>query len=155
METADIRKLRIGDIMTPHPTTVDPNDTMRTVARIFEENEISGVPVVGGRGEVIGVVSRTDLIRHVLDHEEGSHFLFEALDEDGFDEEAIEESSTVLVEDLMNPEPVTAKKHETVEVVAGRMVDNHVHRIVITDDSDCPIGIVTTMDLLKLLRKAP
>jgi CBS domain-containing protein len=54
--------LRLRDIMTTDVVTLDPNLTIREAMDVFASQCISGAPVVAG-GEVIGVVSVTDLIR--------------------------------------------------------------------------------------------
>ena len=55
-----------------------------------------------------------------------------------------------VVEDFMSDDPVTARPEESVGVVAHRMAEERVHRVVVIDDRDQPIGIVTTLDLLKV-----
>ena len=54
--------LRLRDIMTTDVTTVDPNITIREAMDVFASERISGAPVVAG-GEVIGIVSATDLLQ--------------------------------------------------------------------------------------------
>ena len=54
--------LRLRDIMTTDVTTVDPNITIREAMDVFASERISGAPVVVG-GDVIGVVSATDLLQ--------------------------------------------------------------------------------------------
>lgn len=54
--------LRLRDIMTTDVTTIDPNLTIREAMDVFASERISGAPVVAG-GEVIGVVSATDLLQ--------------------------------------------------------------------------------------------
>ena len=54
--------LRLRDIMTTEVITLDPNVSIREAMDIFTSRRISGAPVVAG-GEVIGVVSATDLLQ--------------------------------------------------------------------------------------------
>jgi len=54
--------LRLRDIMTTDLVSVDPNLTIREAMEVFASKRISGAPVVAG-GEVIGVVSATDLLQ--------------------------------------------------------------------------------------------
>ena len=54
--------LRLRDIMTTDVITVDPNVSIREAMDLFTSRRISGAPVVAG-GEVIGVVSATDLLQ--------------------------------------------------------------------------------------------
>lgn len=51
------------ELMTSHVVTVRDDTTLPAVARALDEHAISAVPVVDASGNVVGVVSRTDLVR--------------------------------------------------------------------------------------------
>ena len=55
--------LTVRDIMQASVVTVTPETTVRQLSRILADEEISGAPVVGTRGELLGVVSATDVVR--------------------------------------------------------------------------------------------
>ncbi len=59
----EMAHLTARDVMTLEPVCVGPATTIRELARLFEENEISGAPVVNRSGRLVGVVSTTDLVR--------------------------------------------------------------------------------------------
>ncbi|MCC6678570.1 MAG: CBS domain-containing protein [Phycisphaerales bacterium] len=142
----------VGDIMSKEPVCADGSMTLRQLARLLEENEISGAPVVGPDGRVVGVVSKSDLIRRATDSTGESTYYFESL-EDGADDEdapAAEGGTPVLVEDIMTSEPITATATERVVDVARRMADARVHRIIIVDRERFPIGVVTSLDILRV-----
>jgi len=52
------------------------------------------------------------------------------------------------VRNYMTPDPVTATADESVQRLARRMIDAHVHRVIIVDESKRPIGIVASTDIL-------
>ena len=52
----------------------------------------------------------------------------------------------------MTEDPVTARPDESLPVVAARMIDAHIHRIIVVDPDNRPVGIVTSMDMLKVFR---
>ena len=56
----------------------------------------------------------------------------------------------VLVRDIMTPAIESVPEDATVSEVASRMLDSHVHRLLVTRDGR-PVGIITTSDLLGLL----
>ncbi|GMV06314.1 MAG: CBS domain-containing protein [Gemmatimonadota bacterium] len=55
--------LTVRDIMNSKVVTVTPDTTVRQLARILADEEISGAPVVDGNGSLLGVVSATDVVR--------------------------------------------------------------------------------------------
>lgn len=53
----------VQDIMHRDVVTVGPDTTVRELARVLSDGEISGAPVVDRTGRVMGVVSATDVLR--------------------------------------------------------------------------------------------
>ena len=50
------------DIMTRDVITVSPTATVRNLAMTLIKNQISGAPVAGRNGKIIGVVSEADIV---------------------------------------------------------------------------------------------
>lgn len=144
--------LRAKDVMTADPVCVAPSATIRELARVFEEHHISGVPVVNEGGTVIGVVSKSDLIRRCSEGTDGipPAYLFEVLSdvaEEGEVSEVIPEP-LVCVEDFMTEAPLMVGPDKSVAAVARLMFDRHIHRVIVADGEGFPLGIITSMDLL-------
>jgi CBS-domain-containing membrane protein len=57
-----LRSIEVAEVMAKEVVTVTPDTELGEVARIFVERKIGCVPVVGARGELIGLVTETDLI---------------------------------------------------------------------------------------------
>jgi CBS domain-containing protein len=55
--------MKAADVMVPNVVTVDANATVGETAAILLNHHISGAPVVGEKGELVGIVSEGDLIR--------------------------------------------------------------------------------------------
>jgi predicted transcriptional regulator len=151
----------VKDLMNPDVMTVPDEMTTDEVARYLIEREISGAPVVDSQGHLIGVVSMTDIGRNVAEPSDvqssrgSSFYRDDAVDltlED-LGQRYVEERA-VTVRDVMTPVihqvPVTASVAE----VARIMVRQHIHRLVVTQGKD-PVGIITSMDLLKIVADLP
>jgi len=145
-------KTRVRDVMSRNPICVTGAADARELARLFDENDVSGVPVVDAQDRVVGVVSRTDLLHRCVEGPPGSRpggAFLEALGESaslgGFDPEELG-----LVQDFMTDPPVTATPDETVKAVARRMAEERVHRIVVIDERGHAVGIVTTLDIMSV-----
>lgn len=145
-------KKTAGDIMTSEPVCVDPATTVRELARIFDEYEISGAPVTDGGGRVIGIVSQTDVIRACVERapEHAPAFFFEMLNEDaGEDMEYGDEEDSLTVEDFMTMDPITVAVDEPLAGIAKRLADEGVHRVIVVDKDDMVQGVITSLDLLR------
>ncbi len=138
------------EIMSTDPVCAEPSMTLRQVSRLLVENDISGAPVVDESGRLVGVISKTDLIRRLA---EGGMavapaFFFESLEDSGEDVgEAVPETE-IRVEDCMAEDPITASPDATAKEIALLMCNAGVHRVIVVDEEGFPEGIITTLDLL-------
>ncbi|OGP73185.1 MAG: hypothetical protein A2Y80_10300 [Deltaproteobacteria bacterium RBG_13_58_19] len=58
-----LAELQVKDIMSRQPMTVSPEDTVEHVAQLMLEHTISGMPVVTDRGELVGIITQSDVFR--------------------------------------------------------------------------------------------
>lgn len=125
---------------------------MRELARLFESKRVSGAPVVDADGRLIGVVSKTDLIRRTS---EGSlevppNYLFEVLHGTASRGSQVVPESLIVVADIMSIDPVTAHQDDAIGPVARLMAQKRIHRIIVIDQDRRPVGVVTSLDALKV-----
>jgi len=140
-------------IMKKPVTTVDAGMKLTDFARLLSEERISGAPVVDQSGRIIGIISRTDLVDHLLEgsareSEMGGFLAFLGL-ESPMKEMASgsEEEVWGTVGDIMTSDVETAEPTASLAEVAVRMFENRIHRVVITSENR-PVGIITSLDLL-------
>jgi CBS domain-containing protein len=57
---------RVEEIMTKNPTTIGPNAPVGEAVRLMEERSLKRLPVVSD-GNVLGIVSRADLLRTLIE----------------------------------------------------------------------------------------
>ena len=152
----------VGDIMQEHVLRVSPDDPVVSVSRLFYDEQISGAPVVSDTGTVIGVVSLTDIVRSA--GEEGPCSLGESAyyrqikaARPTWMEEPIEMNerlSVLRVVDVMTEEVVSVRSDSPISHLVKQVRENHVHRVLVIDDTDEGeqlVGIVSLFDLVSLL----
>ena len=54
---------RVEEVYTPHAVTVRENDDLAEAVELMTTTSVKSLPVVDDRGRVIGVVSRSDVVR--------------------------------------------------------------------------------------------
>lgn len=151
---------KVGDIMTTNVVTIDPSKSISEAVRLICEHEISGLPVVNSEGKLVGIISKTDLI--ACEYESLFDRVY-AIDLKPILGHAGEEASLskqphssanaqsdIRVETVMKTSVITATPETPLTEIAYLMKKNNIHRIIITVN-DTVIGIVTSMDLLKLI----
>jgi CBS domain-containing protein len=63
-----LETLTASDIMTAKPASVDVEAPITEIIKILQEHRILRVPVTEG-GRLVGIISRSDIIRAVLEPE--------------------------------------------------------------------------------------
>ena len=117
--------------MTSRPVVAMEDDAIAGVAELLAGYEITGLPVVDAADRLVGVISQTDLVEA-----SGS-----TLPWTGW--------HGLLVRDLMT----TSQDHfcvgSTGREAARQMTAEHVHRLVVVDDRQTPIGIISESDIVR------
>ena len=154
-------KLTVADVMTTPVMTVAEDWTLPALATFFIENNVSGAPVTSVTGELVGVVSMTDIVRHdSTPAQDGgardTHEYYLASSGRRYTDEEmqgfhIENGSGVTARDLMTPMLFQVAGDATVQEVADMMVRGGIHRVLVTRHKKL-MGIVTALDMLKVVR---
>ncbi|MCP4201780.1 MAG: CBS domain-containing protein [bacterium] len=120
-----MRQQTAKDVMSETVVTVRDDLTLWQVSEILAEHKISGAPVEDDEGSLLGVVSVTDVNRSAAEPQ-------------------------LKARQIMTPIADTVSEETTVPEIARIMVGNHYHRVIVTR-REKPVGIVSSMDLLKLV----
>jgi CBS domain-containing protein len=131
------------DLMQPDPLTIPAKASLLEIQQLLVMVGISGAPVVGPAGDVIGVVSSTDVMRAVS----------EALDEDrdeGEPDDLAERIDAVTAADIATPETLWVSGDASPTDVAQLMRREGIHRVLVGTGRRLE-GILTAYDLLRLV----
>jgi len=141
----------LKDVVSCDVVSINPQDTLREALTEMVENGVSALPVVDSRQRCIGMISVTDLLGVTKDLSEELNALSET---GGLDHQALVdklERADLLTEQVsgwMSSEPISVPIESTIQHAAELMLANRVHRLVVHDDHQRLVGIVSTMDLL-------
>jgi CBS domain-containing protein len=148
--------------MTPDFITVAQTATVRELAALLQEHQISGVPVVDARGRITGVVSASDVLGAAADNaavapETASpefyvHGWEDKLNPDELRQLHVEDEG-LLVSDIMTPRVYSVAADAPIAEVARLMVEARVHRLLVSEGKTL-VGIVSTLDLLHALDRS-
>ena len=138
--------MKAKEIMHRGVVTVMPLATITELANILSKHKISGVPVVDNKGNLLGVVSQSDIVRKGKHRPEDiPDYYMDVLPLLGFARRRPEEETVFK---LMTPAVLSADEDTPIEDLARQMLARHIHRIPITKDKRLT-GIVSTIDLLR------
>jgi CBS domain-containing protein len=143
--------MNAADVMVSNVITVGPDATVQEVADVLLRNRISGVPVTGPQGELLGIVSEGDLLRRpeAGTMRRSSWWLGLLASSEGLAADYIKSNSR-RVEDVMTRRVVTATPETPVAEVATLLEKHAVKRVPIVKDGKT-VGIVSRANLLQAL----
>ena len=120
--------MEIKDIMLRSLETVEPDESLSEAARKMAAQNIGFLPVWQD-GALIGVLTDRDIVVRAVAR--------------GFDPEQ------TIVEEVMTSMVVSLPESSDIEDASDLMETKHVRRLVVTDENDMPVGIVS-MDKVAL-----
>src|SRR5262249_50124922 len=145
------RAMKAADVMVTNVITVGPDASVQDVARILLSSRISGVPVVGADGKLLGIVSEGDLM-HRFEAGTGRKrpwWLAILTGREVLASEFVREHSR-KVTDVMTRKVVTAAPDTPLSTIANLLEKNAIKRVPIVEYEKV-VGIVSRANLLQAL----
>ncbi|MDZ4658892.1 MAG: CBS domain-containing protein [Bythopirellula sp.] len=150
--TADrLKSLKVYDAMAHSLITVSANSTMSEAADVLCEHRITGAPVVDERGKCVGIISGSDFIHCKAEELDGSRTRHMLVGGSPYGAFCIEEVQHDLVRNHMTPSVKTIQESTALLQAARCMCHEHIHRLIVVDESARPVGILTSLDLVATL----
>ena len=128
--------VRVSEVMHTAVRTVGADESVGDTVALLAEEHISGVPVLDRHDKIVGVVSNSDILEAIAEHNDPEA------------RESIFESTPVR--DIMTTNPQTIGADATVREAAQRMLYLEVHRLFVVDEGKL-LGVVSTTDLVRAL----
>lgn len=127
----------VRDHMITRVATVQPNMTLKQAATLMRDKVVSGLPVVDDDGRILGVISRSDLLRVISEGRAQEDVVESLLD--------IEASPVI---ESMTKKVVTISPDATMLEAAQMMYPKRLNRLIVVDDDGQLQGIVTSTDVV-------
>ena len=67
----------VKDVMTSPAITVPARTTVKEGLRLLDEHRVTSLPVVDGKGHMVGIVSEADLLRDAVRHDARTHMILD------------------------------------------------------------------------------
>ena len=135
MSLQRLSNLCVADLMTIDPCLITRSASVDEAEELMAKHRVSGLPVVDDGGELVGVVSQTDLmyltrpqVRALMDRWE----------------------TPLSVQEIMTSPPVTVLSTMSLENAARVMSEHDMHRVVAVDRKGRPVGVLSATDFVQL-----
>lgn len=146
--------LKAESIMTTEVIAVAPQTGLKELAALFQEHNVSSMPVVNDLDELVGIISTTDLI----DCDKTLHIptvisIFDwvlYLESEKNFEEQVRRISAQTVAEICTTKVVTCSAETPVSEVAEMMVQNKVHLVPVVDGVKV-VGVIARLDIIRAI----
>jgi CBS-domain-containing membrane protein len=141
--------LTAADLMTRELTLLPQDMSLAAAAHLLSQAHISGAPVVDSRGRLVGVLSTSDFVNwisrggceaRIRKPPAGCVCEWEVVNLEALPSDAVRFHMTA--------DPVTAAPETPITELARKMIDVHIHRVIVVDAARRPAGIVSSTDIL-------
>ena len=135
--------------MTENVLSVKPDASLREAASVLAEHGISGVPVVRGDGEVVGVLSEADVVMKASGETGRGGFFAWLFDSDV----GVEKVTAQTAGEAMSSPAITTTPSRGIHEAARLMIDEGVNRLPVVEDGKL-VGILTRADIVRAFTRA-
>jgi len=147
-----------NDVMVSPVICVNADQALSEVEQRLVDAHVTGLPVVE-EGRLVGIITRSDYVRLPILLKSYDEYVAGRQYEEGMQQQEQAEFRTfrshleaLTVHDVMTSKVVTCTRDTPVAEITAKMLAHHVHRIVVVDQ-ERPIGIVGSLDLVRLLEQ--
>ena len=151
--------MKVREIMTSDVVTLNEYMSVREAAKILAECNISGAPVLDNEGNLVGMLTESDILRSVKKAADEVHMVFPSIHTMGvmFElakgeteiMEAFDEQANTVVMDVMTKNVITCDPDTDLNKVASILVKQGINRLPVVDDEGQVVGIVTRGDIVR------
>lgn len=136
-----MKDLKVKDVMTRGVFTIPQDVSVRQAVEMLADNDVSGLAITSAEGELVGVLSETDMAKVVGEGIEN----FEDLDR-------------IKVSEIMTTPAITVSRETDLKEACNLMCKNKIHRLIIQQEVKrggetkyFPSGILSISDVVKVM----
>jgi len=124
------KERRVRDIYHKGVILCKPDSPLQEVVRVMADTEVHAVMVTEQEGEPpVGVVSHIDVIAHYG-----------------------ENLSAIQAREVMTSDVISISEDATVEKAAKKLLESNIHRLLVVNEQNRPLGILSTTDIIREIR---
>lgn len=118
----------VGELMTEKPEIINLLNTAQEAAIKMADRNVGSLVVVDDDGKAFGILTERDLARRICTTNRGC--------------------DNVAVQEIMSSPVITIRSVESLETAARYMVQNRIRHLLVTNETNKPVGIITATDFV-------
>ena len=135
--TKKLKSIKAKDIMTHYVITTTEDTHLADIAELMIKARISGLPVIGKKGKIVGMITATDLF-----------IMMDMIKSGDVTENGLVTTSNPTVKYAMSTEINKIKKNTTLDEIIAIMKYKNVHTLPVFDSGKM-VGVIGRRDIFK------
>lgn len=153
-------KILANEVMNKNVISIFSNAKLKDAVSLIIEKNINSLPVVNQNNNLLGLVSKTDLIKLFHSNTDSLFHIVNSYEKDSNNlllNDVINELSFIKnleekqVKDIMKKFVFSAKENSNIEDISKEMYKNRIHQVYIVNNEGVLVGLISSMDLLKVI----
>ncbi len=136
----------VSSIMIEEPFTCTQDCTISDVVRMLAENEVSSMPVIDERNQVVGFISDGDVMGAIAQHR--AHTIFTGGDASML---YFEDLKDRCVMDFATRQVVCARPEQSIARVAALLAKKKFKKLPVVDDEGKLVGVIRRSAITKYI----
>jgi len=119
-----LESIPVEEIMTPNPVVIEADKGLKEAARLMLQHGVSGLPVVDDKGRLVGIITKTDIVRVYAERIRGRY----------------------RASDYMYHDPPMVSLTHSISYVIELLEHHPSHRVLVVDGGKL-VGIIAPSDI--------
>ena len=145
----------VTDVMTPNPISVTSTTPLNTAVKLIADHRISGMPVIDGDNQLVGVISESDLMWQETGANPPPYIMVLDsviyLENPATFEKELHKALGQLVGDVMTKSVITIQSDASLQAAAKLLHRRNIHRLIVVDSDQKAVGILTRGDIIRYM----
>lgn len=162
VDATSLCTIQAGQIMTVPVQTVYEGWSVKRLMKFLADNRISGAPVIASDGELVGVVSISDVVRFenlparekvsVSNMNCYNEYVGYQLTETDMKAMLDQAEENCTVNQIMTPTVIAVTLETTLPEISALMRERNIHRVFVQNQNRV-VGVVSTSNVLEVISK--
>lgn len=143
--------MKVADVMEKNPANITPKTTLRQVARLIFGSQISGIPVVNKKSQLVGIVVEKDILSQFYPSQREYIEDFTSTRDFEAMEERVAEAMNLPAERFMSKNPVIVTPQTPLLRAGSLMMAKRVRRLPVLDKHRRLVGVISLDDIFRAI----
>lgn len=144
--------MKVKDVMHTNPISLSPTTSIYDVWKIIYKKHLMAVPIVDGRGKLVGIISFSDILKKIYPNYDMYNWDPATRDLENIERDS-QELSRLKAEEIMSRRMYTVKDDNTMLAALSKMIVKQISQLPVVNEKGKLIGTIYKVDIFDTIFK--